>query len=186
MRWQDSGFNTEDCSRMRIQFRNLKADKQPQALGFGLKLILNLKLCSLKKKGLGSLSTLIGCEQEFSPPLLPGCPWHLFSDACFSASPGRSYLQLFPGLPAEVRSLELQVRFWIFKRNGGMVVECLLTASAPRWFAVISSSGQKDRWFHPMSSSLQRPLLAGRHMSSMTLVTYTTQGRVTKTMCATN
>lgn len=52
MRWQDSGFNTEDCSLLgNLLFRNLKADKIAPRIScneFTLQLILILKTASEK------------------------------------------------------------------------------------------------------------------------------------------
>lgn len=70
----DSGLILKTAQDRETQFRNREADRQPQALEFGLKFILNLQLCSAHRP--------IGCEEILvaTAPSL-GC--------LFLSSPGR-------------------------------------------------------------------------------------------------
>lgn len=171
--WLDSGFNTEDCSRLRTQFRNLKSDKIVPSIGIWPEIHLEPPTTLPHKKGLGSFSTLTGCEED------PGC---------HGAFPGCLFLFLsipwignfFPGLQAEVRSLRLEVRFWIWWRESSLV-ECLLTASASTQSPMISSSGQNWPLVVPNVCSTTRPAsglqgsLTSRHFLPMDSVTYAIQ-----------
>lgn len=69
----DSGLILKTAQDRETQFRNRKADRQPQALEFGLKFILNLQVCSLHtdrsavKRILVATAPSLGCLFLSSP-----------------------------------------------------------------------------------------------------------------------
>lgn len=118
--------------------------RQPQALEFGLKFILNLQLCS-HTKGLGSLS--LHTDWLWRGSWLPR---HLLLDACFSACPGRPYRRrLFSEFHAEVSSLlttgevldlnDMKAASW-------SVFSLPLLLHGPQWFHL---RHRTDLWLHP-------------------------------------
>lgn len=177
MRWQDSGFNTEDCSWMGIQFRNLKADKIALSVGIWPKKSFWTLNCAPSQKGLKSLSTPIGCEQDFFlfHLLLPGChgtfswmlvsqhPWQVLS-ATHSRTSSRNTNSWTTG---EVLDLSNMKAVW------SSVFSLPLLLDGPQ----ISSLGQNGPLVLPNEALPDVFRSAGvfnsRHISPMNLATYT-------------
>lgn len=172
MRWQDSGFNTEDCSLMGIHcFRNLKADKiAPRKPCNGIyprQFVLNLQQ---PKEDWTSLPTSICYEKKipfFCSFLVATVASPAWKDVnCrkqfYLVLPGRSQIrnqQFFQELKQKCQFL-VWTRVEVLDLKGVSAKTQLNESSAvasifslPFWMVpnrVIFVGIQMDHWFHPM------------------------------------
>lgn len=154
----DSGLILKTAQDRETQFRNRKADRQPQALEFGLKFILNLQIGCEEDPG---------CHGTFSWMPVPQLPWQTLAATLFRTS------------RRSAKSFDYR---WGsgFEGLKSSRVECrLLTAFASTWSPAISSSGQKWPLVVPnvaLPDVFQSArVFSSRHILPMNSVTYTIQ-----------
>lgn len=159
----DSGLILKTAQDRETQFRNRKADRQPQALDLAWNSFWTFSC---------AICTPIGCEED------PGC------HGTFSWMP-------VPQLPwqtlaATLRTSRRSAKSFDYRWGSGFeglkssrVECCLLTAFASTWSPAISSSGQKWPLVVPnvaLPDVFQSArVFSSRHILPMNLVTYTIQ-----------
>lgn len=127
MRWQDSGFNTEDCSWTGIQLRNLKPDKIVPSVGIWPKnsfwTLIHKKIWKVHTDWLWT---------GFSPPCLPGCH-DTFSWMLVSQHPRQVFSAALSRTSSRIANSSNSRRGSGFGHHESSTVECFLTASASGW-----------------------------------------------------
>lgn len=130
--WLDSGFNTEDCSRLRTQFRNLKSDKTAPSIGIWPKIHLEPSIALLHEKVWEASPHWLAVKRI----LVAMAPSR---DACFSfsVSPGRSHRRLLSrtssgSAKSLTRGEVLDLMTW--KQLGEVSSHCLCVYTVPNDF----------------------------------------------------